>query len=155
MSVMDYQRSVRVHATSDDIYLALTQGIEHWWTRPDKPILKEGDTATFTFPPNQSYWSFTAKKLLPDKMVTLVCTDGLHIHEGVSEDIATEWLDTQLIWEIKNYGIYREIDFTHLGLEPELLCFEVCKRGWDHFFLVSLPAYLDLARGQPHVYSGG
>ncbi len=84
--------------------------------------------------------------------MALECIDAFHIQKGMSNDIKTEWLNTQLIWKIKNYGMYREIHFTHLGLEPNLLCFEICKQGWDHFFLVSLPAYLDLARGQPHTY---
>ena len=30
MSEMNYQKTVRVHADSDEIYLALTQGFEHW-----------------------------------------------------------------------------------------------------------------------------
>ncbi|WP_298773480.1 hypothetical protein [uncultured Shewanella sp.] len=49
MSVMDYQKSVQVHATSEEIYLALTQEMEHWWTRPDKPILKKGGLQLLLF----------------------------------------------------------------------------------------------------------
>ncbi|MCL1125142.1 hypothetical protein [Shewanella surugensis] len=150
MSEMSYQKKVRVHADSDEIYQALTRGFGHWWTRPDNPIVNVGDTATFTFPPGKSYWTLMAQELTPGKTVGLVCTDARHIHQGQPKSIETEWLGTQLIWRIKNYGTYREIYFTHMGLEPELLCFDICKCGWDHFFLRSLPAYLDVGQGEPH-----
>lgn len=94
MCEMNYQKTVRVHADSDEIYLALTQDFEHWWTRPDKPIEVVGDAATFTFPPNQSYWTLTAQILVPGKVVALQCTDALHVHEGQPKNIETEWLGT-------------------------------------------------------------
>jgi hypothetical protein len=150
MNTQGYSRVITVKNTPEAVYEALTAGIEHWWTKPDKPLLKVGDQAKFTFPPGKSFWTFEATVLISEKYVEMTCVDALHLHEGQPKEIEKEWLNTKVMWKIIPQGEYTEIHFTHLGLMPSLLCYEVCQEGWDFFFTDSLKAYLSNGIGMPH-----
>lgn len=143
MNTQDYSRVITVKNTPKTVYEALTTGIEHWWTKPDKPLSKVGDQAKFTFPPGKSFWTFEATALIPEQYVEMTCVDALHLHEGQPKEIEKEWLNTKVIWKITPQGENTEIQLTHIGLMPSLLCYEICQEGWDFFFTDSLKAYLN------------
>lgn len=45
-----------------------------------------------------------------------------------------EWVGTTLKFSIVACGEATRVRFEHDGLVPDLQCFEICSRGWDHFF---------------------
>ncbi|WP_246125377.1 SRPBCC family protein [Exilibacterium tricleocarpae] len=146
-----YQRSISVAATPADAYQALTTGYEHWWTSTQgKSFNQVGDRIRFTFPPNASYWTFEAKKLTPGKLVELECVEAYHIIVDKPEASKIEWLGTRTTWAIEPTGNKTDIHFTHEGLIPALHCYDVCKAGWDMFFVDSLQSYLNTGAGSPH-----
>ena len=152
MTSQHYSESIIVSASPEAAYQALTEGFEHWWTKPEGVISANGDRSKFCFSPGDSYWTFEAKQLIPSSLVQLECVDAHHAHEGLPASIEKEWLGTTAQWlirEDKDSGQTR-IDFEHHGLSPELGCFDVCRAGWNFFFLESLKAYLDKGLGMPH-----
>ena len=72
------------------------------------------------------------------------------MHEGLPETARTEWLGTKMRFEIEPTVNGSDITFTHIGLQPDLDCFEICQAGWDFFFLDSLKLYLNEGEGKPH-----
>ncbi|WP_179954309.1 SRPBCC family protein [Denitrobaculum tricleocarpae] len=150
MTMENYSECISVSANPEAAYHALTQGIAQWWTKPDHPIAKVGDRAKFTFPPGKSYWTFEAVTLIPGERVEMKCVEALHLHEGQPREIEQEWLGTKVIWQIWREGDRTEIALEHIGLKPELLCYDICRQGWDFFFADSLKAYLDTGIGKPH-----
>ncbi len=150
MSSENYKRTIVVKSSPAQSFEALTQGIEHWWTKPDNKILNSGDRAKFTFPPGKSYWTFEALNLIPNELVELECVGAMHLHEGMPKEIETEWLGSVLRFTISQAGTGSEILFEHQGLKPQLHCFEVCEAGWDYFFVQSLAQYLETGTGMPH-----
>jgi len=150
MSTDNYTSTITVAATPDQAFRALTTEFAQWWTTPDQPIAKVGDRAKFGFPPGRSYWTFEATELSPGERVELDCVDACHIHEGQPTQIETEWLGTKAIWRIEGRDKFTDIRFEHVGLNPTLLCFDICQAGWDLFFVDSLKAYLDTGVGKPH-----
>ena len=146
----NYTRTIKTQADPNKAYWALTEGMHKWWTRPDAPMISLGDRSKFSFPPGKSYWTFEATRLVPGRAVEMRCVEALHIHEGQPREIETEWLDTCVCWAIEHDAGVTEISVVHEGLVPELLCFDVCKAGWDFFFVDSLQAYLDTGVGKPH-----
>lgn len=154
MNNQNYKQSITVKARPEDAYIALTSGIEHWWTKPDKLIQKVGDQAKFSFSPNSTYWTFEATTLIPDERVELVCVDAKHIHEGIPQAIEKEWLNTKIVFEIEKIEDGSLIHFTHEGLNPSLLCYDVCEAGWNFFFFDSLLTYLNTGAGKPHQATG-
>lgn len=150
MQSQNYQKNILVNASAKDAFRALTSGHSMWWTPCDGAFTRIGDRIKFTFPPQESFWTFEAKDLIPAQLVTLLCVDAHHIILGQSDASLTEWLDTTLRFKITAEGDQTKIDMEHDGLVPDLDCYDVCKAGWDHFFLRSLKAYLDTGTGMPH-----
>ncbi|MEJ6392376.1 hypothetical protein V8J82_03860 [Gymnodinialimonas sp. 2305UL16-5] len=150
MTTQNYKKSIDVAAEPAAAFEAVTRGVEHWWTRPDQPLVHLGDRAKFTFPPGVSYWTFELTGLDRPSQVEWTCVDALHIHEGQPKEIETEWLNTKVLWEISGQADGARIQLEHAGLTPQLLCYDICEAGWDLFFLDSLKTYLDTGQGAPH-----
>ena len=151
MECTNYRCDITTKASVESIYRALTTEFDRWWTAPDMPIKRVGDVARFGFPPMESYWTFKAVELVPNKLVVLSCIDAYHLHEGMPDKSKTEWLDTQIVWSIESGEQLNSLHFEHRGLAPDLLCYEVCSAGWDFFYRQSLQEYLDTGVGRPHV----
>jgi hypothetical protein len=141
----NYSKGINVSASADAAYAAITQGMQHWWTEASAAFNKVGDEATFVFKPNPTAWTFRATKLEPAQYAELECIDANHVHEGLPESIAKEWLGTKLIFEIKPDTQGSFIKFTHEGLNASLDCHEICVGGWDYFIAESLKKYLESA----------
>lgn len=150
MNSENYQKSIIVEAQASEAYRALTSGYSQWWTQCDGEFSKLGDRITFRFPPQVSYWTFEAKKLVADQYVELECVEAHHIILEKPDASKTEWLGTTLHFKIVTAGNQVKIHLTHEGLSPQLDCFEICEAGWDHFFLNSLKKYLNTGVGEPH-----
>lgn len=150
MNSENYQKSIIVDAQADAIYQALTSGYSQWWTPCDGMFSKPGDHITFRFTPQVSYWTFEAKKLVPEQYVELVCIDAHHIILEKPDASKTEWLGSSLCFKIEAIGNQVQINLTHKGLTPTQDCYEVCEAGWDYFFLDSLKQYLNTGVGKPH-----
>lgn len=142
-----YSRVIVVSNTPGAAYLALTTGFDMWWTSSCNPISKPGDRITFRF--GSTSWVMRANSLVIDNYVELECIEAHHVHEGLPS-ILNEWEVTKLQWQIKQRGDETKIIFVHEGLVPSLDCYDVCRQGWDYFFIDSLKQYLDTGKGSPY-----
>ncbi len=50
----------------------------------------------------------------------------------------TEWKDTKVVWEISEKNNSTQINFTRIGLVPEIECYKDCIKGWDQYVKESL-----------------
>jgi hypothetical protein len=150
MTNSHYRRTIETTATPEQAYAALTTGYDRWWTAPDRVFGQVGDEAVFSFPPHRSYWGFTARKLAPFQRVERVCSQALHVHPGQPKSIEQEWLGTTITWTTETADGKTLVHMVHEGLQPALVCFDICAQGWDHFFARSLAAYLNTGVGAPH-----
>jgi len=60
-----------------------------------------------------------------------------------------EWDGTTIVFEVERAGEGTTVRFRHLGLTPQLDCFDMCHAGWTHY-LASLVGYVDRGEGQPY-----
>jgi|GEM_PF-543329 len=148
----NYARTIRVNASLDEAYRALTQGHSAWWTACEGRFRKAGDRIKFAFPPAVSYWTFEAVKLETGARVELECVEAYHKILDKPGAPTTEWLGSRVIWQIETIAKKNgaAIHFEHDGLTPNLHCYEVCEAGWNLFFVDSLKTYLDTGAGKPH-----
>ncbi|MEN8136372.1 MAG: SRPBCC domain-containing protein [Thermodesulfobacteriota bacterium] len=142
-----YTREIIVSNTPNAAYRALTSEFNKWWTDSSGSVTAIGDMVTFRF--DQTYWTMRATKLMTNISVELACIEAHHVHEGLPPTIRKEWEGTKLKWNIQQQGDNTKISFVHEGLVPSLDCYEICKMGWDHFFVNSLKKYLDNGAGNP------
>lgn len=116
MTAPNYTKSIDVQAAPSVAFKALTEGVAHWWTRPDQPLTNIGDRAKFKFPPSVSYWTFELTSAEEPDQVEWTCVDALHIHEVQPKEIETEWLNTKVLWKISEEERGCRIEMQHQGL---------------------------------------
>jgi len=136
----DYQTTIRVKASPDALFDALTTvtGLAAWWNpatgsgetggelrfimNAPEPLVIHVDEATR---PTSVRWTVTDCPFLPD------------------------WIGTRPMFTITPVdGDTSELHFRHQGLNEELECIDMCTRSWNHY-MTSLRDYLEVGRGSP------
>ncbi|MCO1335375.1 SRPBCC domain-containing protein [Microbulbifer sp. OS29] len=145
----DYTTSFLSPATPERAYRVVAEQMPHWWTPTSAPFLAVGDTAKTGFD-GQSYWVFRAKALIPQKLIELECIESFMVSEQV--DTPREWEGSTLRFEFVEQPGGIRLTFTHIGLRPEMKCWNMCKRGWDHYLPGSLQNYLKNGAGKPNSF---
>jgi hypothetical protein len=136
----DYQTTVRVKASPDAVFDALTTvtGLAAWWNpatgsgqaggelrfimNAPEPLVIHVDEASR---PTSVRWTVTDCPFLPD-------------WEGTRPRFTINRLD----------GDMSELQFHHEGLSGDLECIDMCTRSWNHY-MTSLRDYLEAGRGSP------
>lgn len=67
----------------------------------------------------------------------------------------TEWINTKLIFELKEEGDMTHIIFTHEGLVPEYECYQICHDAWSSYIHGSLKNLIEKGKGKPNGKEGG
>jgi hypothetical protein len=62
----------------------------------------------------------------------------------------TEWVGTDVVFELTPRGSGTELVFTHRGLVPAYECFEICRDAWGGYLGGSLKDLVLTGRGQPN-----
>lgn len=60
-----------------------------------------------------------------------------------------EWLGTDVVFDIKRVAGRTNVSLTHVGLVPELECYEVCSGAWTHHLNAGLRALLTTGNPAP------
>jgi uncharacterized protein YndB with AHSA1/START domain len=142
---MDYERTMRVKASSEALFDALTSvaSLSAWWTRATGSGVAGGELKFFMN--------------TPQPLVTLVelATRPTSVRWTVTDcPFLPDWVGTHPTFTVTPVeGGESELHFRHHGLTQELDCFEMCTRGWDHF-IPSLRDYVEIGRGSPFGSSG-
>jgi uncharacterized protein YndB with AHSA1/START domain len=135
----DYQRTIRITASPDAIFDALTTvpGLAGWWTRVTGSGEAGGELRFYFDPPE------------PCVMHVDQATRPRSVQWTVTNCFLPEWVGTQPVFGIIPVdGGASELSFCHQGITPALECFDMCTNGWDHF-LGSLRDYAETGKGSP------
>ncbi|MBX2866559.1 SRPBCC domain-containing protein [Candidatus Kaiserbacteria bacterium] len=140
MFSQNYTQKIHVTANPPTSFKAVTENVGDWWGDVEGKLTKLDDEFTVSF--DETYWTFRATEFSPNTTLVWECVKAHHVHGDLS-GIEKEWEGTRVIWNFTETNNGTEIQMTHEGLQPALVCYDVCKEGWDHFFLKSLKEYLD------------
>ncbi|MBY5932042.1 hypothetical protein KUV51_03440 [Tateyamaria omphalii] len=136
---MDYTATITTCTPVEQVQRKIIDGLDTWWSnRVDRSAT--GFTVRF----NASHVTFAIDPGATDTAFTWTGTDAHMIIEDV--DDPTEWTGTRLLWHVAPAEGGSTVTLTHEGLTPKIACFDVCQRGWQHFFETSLRDHLN---GQP------
>ncbi|WP_299611838.1 SRPBCC domain-containing protein [uncultured Tateyamaria sp.] len=139
---MDYTATIPTSAPPDRAAQMITDDLERWWsTRVDRH--PDGFTIRF----NRSHVTFAYGPGGTPDHFSWTCTDAHMIMDDV--DDPTEWTGTRLVWQIAPANGGSTVTLTHEGLTPQIACFDICRRGWQHFFEASLRNHLNGAPAMP------
>lgn len=142
----DYQFSLVIKNEIENVFQALTTEIPHWWSK-NFSGKSNGIGESFTVRFGTTYKTFKVMELIPNKSVVWECTDTLIDLPELPNN--TEWKGTKVVWDLYQQAEGTKIMWTHLGLTPQVVCYEICERGWQSF-LQSLKAFVETGQGRPY-----
>ncbi len=147
-----FRKELHFKAPVSALYAALSTeaGLRGWWTQTCTAGALVGEPARFEF--GESYKLVRIDTLRPDRQVrwqvleNRICVEGRNLP-------ANEWAGTTIVFRLNgDTPTHTVLRFEHLGLTPELACYDLCEGGWNHF-LASLLRYVETGTGSPHLAS--
>ncbi|MBP1164946.1 hypothetical protein JOE44_001830 [Chryseobacterium sp. PvR013] len=146
-NVEDYIHEIEVNSTADRIYHALTQEIPLWWTELFEGSSSEaGNLFTIRFG-DQIHKTMRVKELIHNTKIVWWVEDSLIALPELKNQ--TEWIGTTIVWEMEQKENSSVLMLTHIGLNPNIECYEICSNGWRQF-LGSLTKFLETGEGTPY-----
>ncbi len=144
MKNKDYKISLTVDAPLHEVFQKINC-VTDWWTDELKGHSeKVNDVFTVQF--GDIHLS-TQKviELIPNKKIVWLVTDS----KLTFIEKQQEWTNTQIVFELSHSNNQTQLDFTHIGLVPEVQCYDGCSKGWDYYINGSLFKYLTTGKGTP------
>ena len=72
--------------------------------------------------------------------------DVVDAHLTFADD-PSEWTGTEITFEVAQKGEQTDVRFAHVGLGPELGCFDSCSNGWAFYINGSLRRLITTGEG--------
>jgi hypothetical protein len=144
MKKQDYTATIVVSKTPKEVFNSINS-VSKWWSEN-----LEGDSENLNgvFTIHFAADVFVTHKLIeviPNKKVVWLVTD---CHLSWLKD-KTEWTNTKMSFEIATKDNSTELNFTHIGLVPEVECYNDCVKGWDQYIKDSLFKLITEGKGEP------
>jgi hypothetical protein len=141
----NFTTSFTVSQTPEEAFAAITNP-RGWWSQAI-----EGDTDKLGAEFNYHYQdlhraSFKITEFVPGKKVVWRVLDN---HFSFIKD-KTEWIGTDVVFEVAKVGDKTEVRFTHVGLVPDYECYDVCSNAWGTYITSSLRNLITTGQGQPN-----
>jgi len=144
MEKQNYTASIKVDATPQEVFKSINN-VTDWWTEnTEGSSQKLNDEFTVRFG-DIHYSNQKLVEFVPNKKVVWLVTDS---QLSWIKD-KQEWTNTKISFEIISKGTYTQLIFTHIGLVPELECYNDCRKGWDQYIKDSLFRLLTSGKGIP------
>jgi hypothetical protein len=135
-----------LEANEQEVYEGLTLLISKWWSEMFEGSAHErGDVFTIRFGP-QVYKTMEVEELIWNEKVSWRVVDALIDLPELSNN--KEWIDTRIIWDISTTSGGTALHLTHIGLTPQIQCYDLCRHGWQSF-LYSFNRFLTTGIGVP------
>lgn len=139
-----FTRRVTFGASPAKVFAAITtlEGLRGWWTPLVRGDATECGDVRFEFEGLAGqHIIMHVDEAKAASTVQWTC----RLHSALAE-----WKDTKVTWELRPLGGDRcELVLEHVGLTPQLECYDHCEVGWDHF-LGSIAAYVERGAGMPY-----
>ena len=140
----NYTTAFTVEQTPEQVFAAVNN-VRGWWSEQiDGPTDKLG--AEFTFQHKNLHRS-TQKitEFVSGKRVVW------HVTDSRLEFVAnkTEWNGTDVVFDIAAKDGKTELRFTHVGLAPDVECYQDCSGAWGFLINQSLRSLIAAGQGKP------
>jgi hypothetical protein len=143
MKQQNFHCSITASVTPKEAFDKINRVTEWWAINLDGNSKKLHDVFTVHF--GETYVTFKITEFVTGKKVSWYVTD---CHLAWQKD-KTEWNGTKVVFEISKKDGSTEINFTHIGLVPEVECYDVCEKGWSGHIKDSLLKLLTQGKGSP------
>ncbi len=141
----NYHTSFIVDKSPEEVFDAISN-VRGWWSQSI-----EGDTDRLGAVFNYHYQdvhraTFKITEFVSSKKIVWHVLDN---YFNFVQD-KTEWIDTDIVFEIAKKDDKTEVHFTHIGLVPAYECYDVCSNAWGSYITSSLQNLITTGKGQPN-----
>jgi len=144
MEKQNYTATIEVKAPAEKAFTSVNNVSEWWAENLEGSSHKLNDVFTIHFSGN-NFVTHKIVEFVPDKKVVWQVTDCYL--EWLTDK--KEWQNTKMSFEISTKDNSTQINFTHIGLVPEVECYNMCVKGWDQYVKGSLLKLITEGIGQP------
>ncbi len=143
MENQNYNAVITVNANANEAFNSINS-VSKWWTENLEGSLQNlNDVFTVNF--GETFATIKILEVVANKKVVWHVTD-CYLHWLTDK---TEWKDTKMIFELSTEGNSTQISFTHVGLVPNVECYNDCRKGWDQYIKGSLFKLITEGKGIP------
>jgi hypothetical protein len=145
MTTSDFTTTLLVDQTPEEAFEAINN-VRGWWSEEI-----EGSTGKLNEVFNYHYedvhrCQMKITAFVPGKKVAWLVLDN---YFKFTKD-KSEWIGTNIIFDISQKDNKTQIRFTHQGLVPEYECFPICRDAWTNYIQNSLRSLIATGKGQPN-----
>jgi hypothetical protein len=142
MKTQHFQCHMTTESTAKDALKKISQ-VSAWWAKVvEGKAEKANDVFTVRF--GDTFVTFRVTAFSENKIVWLVTDCFLPWQNN-----KTEWTGTEVQYELTEKNGHTDILFTHVGLVPEVECYDQCSTGWTKHIEGSLAKLMDQGIGVP------
>lgn len=139
-----YTTRYTVAQSPEEVFAAILN-VRAWWTGDvDGSADEVGAEFTYRHPP-QHYSLQRVVELEPSRRVVWRVTDS---HLSFTSEPA-EWTGSEIAFDIVPTSSGTELRFIHVGLVPDVECFDACSTAWLHYINGSLRSLITAGEGLP------
>lgn len=144
MTAKNFTTTVLVNAAPKQAFDAINRPREWWGRTIEGNTEKLGESWTYRYK-DMHYSKQETTEFVPNSKVVWHVADA---EMSFLKDKG-EWTGTDIVFDIAPKGDQTEIRFTHVGLLPEVECFDICVDGWTGLIQGSLKKLIETGEGLP------
>ncbi len=144
MTTPDFTITLLVTQSPAQVFQAINQ-VTAWWTQHLTGNTQNlSDTFTVQFGDVHRSTQQLVEVIPNQKVVWLVTDSTLNFLKDKQE-----WNGTKISFEISELDDKTQIQFAHIGLLPEIECYNACSNAWGHYINGSLFKLITEGIGMP------
>ncbi len=136
-----FTTSFKVSQMPDEVFAAIINPRAWWSGEHEGNAARIGDVFTYRYK-DIHYSKQQVSELIPAKRVAWKVLEGTL---NFVED-KTEWTGTTITFDIARTGGMTEIVFTHVGLKPQVECYDTCSDAWTSLIRGSLKELIETGK---------
>ncbi len=145
MTTSDFTTTIWVDQSPAEAFNAVNN-VRGWWSEQvEGGTEKVNDEFKYHFQ-DVHRCQMRLTEVIPNKKVVWRVLDN---YFKFAQD-QTEWMDTDISFEIYEKEGKTQVVFTHHGLLPEHECYEICSNAWTGYIQKSLFNLITTGQGQPN-----
>lgn len=145
MSAQNFTKVIVVDKPASTAFAAINNPRAWWGKEIEGQTDKAGEEWTYRYKDMHLSRHKTAE-LVPNRKVVWDVVDS---EMNFLKD-KTEWAGTSIVFDIAEKGGRTEVRFTHIGLVPDVECFDICTDAWSGLMGGSLKGLIEDGKGAPY-----